>query len=56
MDIIHCYECDAEFDVISLHETEDVVAFCPYCGSDVVIEFDEDGDEIGEDDNEGFRN
>lgn len=56
MNIIQCYDCDAEFDVVSMYETEDVVSFCPYCGSDIVVDLDDDDDDLGEDDNESFRN
>lgn len=45
----NCYECDNEFNVESTFETDDQVSFCPYCGSE--IEQDED-DEI---DYEDFR-
>lgn len=47
----NCYECDNEFSVESMFETDDQVSFCPYCGSEIEHEEDED-DEL---DDEDFR-
>lgn len=45
MDFIECASCLAEFRVIS--DTDEPVQYCPYCGSTVELdsEEDEDGDE-----------
>lgn len=47
-----CYSCDEEFIVQTPYETEAVVEFCPFCGSEVETDeeisfdpFDEDNDE-----------
>jgi len=54
-----CYSCDEEFIVQTSYETEAVVEFCPFCGSDVEVDsddllFDEEADDpdgyLGEDD------
>lgn len=39
-----CFNCDEEFEVKSVYETESDVSFCPYCGSE--LEYEEDDDEI----------
>lgn len=51
-----CYSCDEEFIVQTPYETEAVVEFCPFCGSEVeidedVLHFDDDEeqDEFPED-------
>lgn len=49
--IFTCYECDAEYSVDSIFETDDPVSFCPYCGSEIEHE-EEDDDEL---DDEDFR-
>lgn len=47
-----CYNCDAEFEVLSsTHYDEDII-FCPYCGTDIGTEEDEDDEDssyFGED-------
>ncbi len=40
-DWVECESCWAEFRVVS--DTDELVAFCPYCGSQVDVE-DEDDD------------
>lgn len=30
-----CYNCDAEFTVHTIYETDVDVCFCPYCGSEI---------------------
>lgn len=51
MKAINCYNCDEEFRVEPVYETEAAVAFCPFCGSDLDLgeevdeELDEDIDE-----------
>ena len=48
-----CYNCDEEFIVSTPYETEAIVEFCPFCGSDVEVDedqppylsFDEDEDD-----------
>lgn len=45
-----CDYCDAEYTVES--DVEDIVAFCPYCGTDISFEEsfeDLDEDELDED-------
>lgn len=39
-----CLNCDEEFEVKSLYETESKISFCPFCGEDIE-EDDEDDDE-----------
>lgn len=51
--IINCYNCDAEFEVISSYDTDEEVSFCPYCGSE--IDIDEDDSEEDEDYDEDTR-
>lgn len=43
-DTITCYNCEEEFKVESVFETEQEVLFCPYCGSELDIEDLDDGD------------
>lgn len=53
LDIIICFNCDAEFTVTPVSVDEDVpVSFCPYCGSDTDTEEDEDDEETGSVDSE----
>jgi hypothetical protein len=41
-----CYECDAEFIVEPVGETDDIISFCPFCGSELDLEdLDEEEDE-----------
>lgn len=41
-----CYECDAEFVVEPIGETDDIISFCPFCGSELDQEdLDEEDDE-----------
>ena len=41
-----CYECDAEFVVEPIGETDDIISFCPFCGSELDLEeLDEEEDE-----------
>jgi hypothetical protein len=42
-----CYECDAEFVVEPIGETDDIISFCPFCGSELDLEedLDEEDDE-----------
>lgn len=35
-----CYNCDEEFVVQTPYETEAIVAFCPFCGSEVEVNDD----------------
>jgi hypothetical protein len=44
-----CEYCDAEYTVES--EVEDIVSFCPYCGTEVTFSdsFDEFDEELEED-------
>jgi rRNA maturation endonuclease Nob1 len=44
-----CYECDAEFTVEPIGETDDVISFCPFCGSELDLEEDLDEEEDEED-------
>ena len=30
-----CYECDAEFIVHTPYDDENMVSFCPFCGSEM---------------------
>jgi len=48
--VFNCFECDSEFTVESTYETEDPVSFCPYCGSE--IEHEEEEEDL---DDEDFR-
>lgn len=41
-----CFNCEEEFTVESVFETEQEVLFCPYCGSELdIVDLDEDLDE-----------
>lgn len=46
---INCDECGAEFEVIPTNDSYNEVSFCPFCGSEVVVNeeelFDEDEDD-----------
>lgn len=44
-----CFECDSEFTVESVYDTEDQVSFCPYCGSEIEHE-EEDTEELDDED------
>lgn len=45
-----CYECESQFFVESVEETEMDVSFCPYCGSELEVDEDlEDEDQDEED-------
>jgi predicted RNA-binding Zn-ribbon protein involved in translation (DUF1610 family) len=52
-----CYSCDEEFIVQTPYETEAVVEYCPFCGSEVEteeeIDFGEDDDEKEDEDDFG---
>lgn len=43
MDWIECQDCGEEFKVIS--SSVDLVEFCPFCGSAVELELEEEDDE-----------
>jgi len=45
-----CYECNNEFTVDNEYDSDDQVSFCPYCGSE--IEHEEEEEEL---DDENFR-
>jgi len=45
-----CYNCDEEFTVKSVYETESEVSFCPYCGSELDFEEDDEDDELDDED------
>ena len=49
--IHECFECGAEFSITTAFEEEDfeVVSFCPFCGSEMELEED-DEDDIPEED------
>lgn len=55
MNEITCYNCEEEFKVESVYETEAEVCFCPFCGSELDIE-DLDDLDIDEDTDEDYRN
>ena len=42
-DWVECQGCWAEFKVIS--DSDEPVAFCPYCGDELVLEDEEDEDD-----------
>ncbi len=50
---ITCYNCEEEFKVESVFETDQEVMFCPYCGSD--LDIDEDYDELDDEYDEDNR-
>jgi len=50
----HCYDCEEEFSVSSVYETESDVSFCPFCGSELDLE--EDEDDLDDLDDEDYRN
>ena len=51
-DWVDCESCLAEFRVVS--DTDEPVAFCPYCGSEVET-IDEDEEEFEEDKDYDFE-
>lgn len=51
-DWVECASCLAEYRVIS--DTDALVSFCPYCGSEVEI-IDEDEEEFEEDQDYDFE-
>jgi hypothetical protein len=44
---IECSECDVTSNVTS--ESQEPVVFCPFCGADVNIPFDDDDDDFDDD-------
>jgi uncharacterized paraquat-inducible protein A len=42
---ITCYDCDEEFTVDSLLEKGSQVSFCPFCGTEIEQEEDDDLDD-----------
>ena len=51
-DWIECQSCWSEFKVVS--DTDELVAFCPYCGAEVEPEDDEGEEEFEEDEDYDF--
>ena len=50
METITCYNCEEEFKVEPVFETEAEICFCPFCGSELDIQ--EFEDELDDFDNE----
>ena len=48
---IDCYECGAHFTIKYSFE-QDRVVYCPFCGTDLPLEEDEDDDDIEDDYND----
>lgn len=48
-----CFECDAEFIVHTPYDTEEIISFCPFCGSEVELDEDE-LDDLDEEDEDEF--
>lgn len=51
MNSITCYNCEEEFRIEPVYESEAEICFCPYCGSELDLqdfeeEFEEDLDEL----------
>ncbi len=44
-DVIICESCTAEFSVTQLGLDEDEIVFCPFCGSDLHAEYDDEDDD-----------
>lgn len=44
-----CYECEAEFIIHTPYNTDQLISFCPFCGSEIE-NLNEDFDEDEEDD------
>ena len=40
--VFNCIDCDSEFTVEPTYDTEDPISFCPYCGSEINHEEEED--------------
>lgn len=38
---INCDECGAEFEVIPTNDSYNEISFCPFCGSEVVVDEEE---------------
>jgi hypothetical protein len=45
-----CYECDSEFIVTTPYDNEQMISFCPFCGSEM-DGIDEEFADEDEDDN-----
>lgn len=46
----NCLDCDEEFTVSSIYESESEVSFCPFCGCELEYEEDDDFDELDDED------
>lgn len=47
-----CFNCEEEFKVESVYETEATICFCPFCGADLELDDEdelEDLDDVDED-------
>ena len=42
----YCINCEEEFDVAPVYETSAEVCFCPFCGSEAKMFFDDEGDYV----------
>jgi len=40
-----CFNCDSEFEIKPLYDTESDVKFCPFCGSELEEEIDDEIDD-----------
>jgi rRNA maturation endonuclease Nob1 len=52
-DILNCYECGAEFTVQPSFDIDEPISFCPYCGSE--IEHEEEEDDLDDLEDEDYR-
>lgn len=47
-----CFNCEEEFKVESVYETDATICFCPFCGADLELDDEdelEDLDDVDED-------
>lgn len=52
MDTHTCYNCEEEFKVEPVFETEAEVTFCPYCGTELDLqEYEEDLEDLDDENN-----
>ena len=52
MDTHTCYNCEEQFRIEPVYETEAEVIFCPFCGNDLAVEeYDEEELELDDENN-----
>lgn len=49
-----CFECDSEFIVHTPYQDDQMISFCPFCGSEMETDLDNDLDEDDDEDEDRF--